>query len=63
MFYQNRLLASLILENILKMHLQFCSDVFGTKSNNVIVAVLVYVAYSTKADFEGHATVTESVAV
>ena len=44
-------------------HFTICSDIVGTKDNNVAVAVLVAVDDSTKAEFEGHAAVTESVAV
>ena len=43
--------------------LKFCSDLVGTKGNSVAVAVLVDVGNSTKAEFEGHAAVTEWVAV
>ena len=45
------------------LHLKFCSDKLGTKGNTVAVAVLVAVDDSTKAEFEEHAAVTESVVV
>ena len=40
-----------------------CTDKVGTKGNAVAVAGLVAVDDSTKAEFKGHAAVTESVAL
>ena len=45
------------------LYIQFGSDIVGTKGNNGAVAVLVDVDDSTKAEFEEHPAVTESVAV
>ena len=45
------------------LHLKICSDIVGTKGNNVAVPVLAAVDDSTKAEFEGHAAVTKTVAV
>ena len=46
-----------------RLHFRFSSDIVGTKGDIVAVAVLVDVDDSTKAEFDGHAAVTESVAV
>ena len=45
------------------LHLTFCSDIVGTKGNDVVVAVLVAVDDSIKTEFKGYAAFTESVAV
>ena len=44
-------------------YFKICSDIACTKGNTIAVAVLVTVDDSTKAEFEGHAAVTESVVV
>ena len=45
------------------LDIKFSSDIVGIKGNTVGVAVLVAVDDSTKAEFKGHAAVTDSVVV
>ena len=57
-------LAFLFLKTKLTMvALKIYSDIVGTKGNSVAAVLLFDVDYSTKAEFEGHAAVNETVAV